>query len=177
MNDNKSNDGLLANGTDTEQFLSFYMAEEEYAVNILDVVEIRCIEKMTPLPTAPIYLKGLINLRGTIIPIMDLRQRFNIPTVDYTQTTVCIILQNSEHVPSKILGIIVDTVSDVYDFNSSALKDAPSLMGDDCSEYICGLATIEKDNEKKMVIVLNVGKLIDGSDISHLVDEAKHESS
>ena len=177
MNENKSSDGLLANGAVTEQFLSFYMADEEYAVNILDVVEIRCIEKMTPLPTAPVYLKGLINLRGTIIPIMDLRQRFNIPGIEYTATTVCIILQNSQQVPSKILGIIVDSVSDVYDFNSSALKEAPSLMGDVCSEYICGLATIEKEGQKKMVIVLNVAKLIDGNDISHLVDEEKHVSS
>lgn len=157
-------------GTGTEQFLSFFMSDEEYAVNILDVVEIRCIEKMTPLPTAPAYLKGLINLRGTIIPIMDLRQRFNIPTIPYTATTVCIILQSSQHTPSKILGIIVDTVSDVYDFNSSSLKEAPGLVGNVCSEYICGLATIDKDNEKRMVIVLNVHKLIDGNDVSHLVE-------
>ena len=170
MSDINETDGVV-NNTGTEQFLSFFMADEEYAVNILDVVEIRCIEKMTPLPTAPSYLKGLINLRGTIIPIMDLRQRFNLPSIDYTSTTVCIILQSSQnHAQSKVLGIIVDTVSDVYDFNKSSLKDAPGLVGNICSEYISGLATIDKDNLKKMIIVLNVDKLIDGNDVSHLVE-------
>lgn len=173
MNDNNENG--LGNSGDTEQFLSFFMANEEYAVSILDVVEIRCIEKMTPLPTAPAYLKGLINLRGTIIPIMDLRDRFNLPLIGYTETTVCIILQSSQHAQSKILGIIVDTVSDVYDFNRSSLKEAPGLVGNICSEYICGLATIDKDNEKRMIIVLNVNKLIEGNDVSHIVEGAMHE--
>lgn len=158
-----------------DQFLSFYMATEEYAVNILDVVEIRCIEKMTPLPTAPVFLKGLINLRGTIIPIMDLRQRFGLPTIEYTATTVCIILQNASSPNSKILGVIVDTVSDVYDFNSAALKEAPGLVGSICSEYIRGLATIDKENEKRMIIVLNVERLIEGNDVAHLLPETAHE--
>jgi purine-binding chemotaxis protein CheW len=170
MSTNNEND-LVNLNAGAEQFLSFFMAEEEYAVNILDVVEIRCIEKMTPLPTAPNYLKGLINLRGIIIPIMDLRQRFGLPAVEYTATTVCIILQSAHHISSKILGVIVDTVSDVYDFSASSLKEAPGLVSSICSEYIRGLATVDQDNEKKMIIVLNVDRLIQGNDVDHLITE------
>lgn len=174
MSDN-DHENLGSTLHDVDQYLSFIMAGEEYAVNILDVVEIRCIEKMTPLPTAPVYVKGLINLRGTIVPIMDLRQRFNMPQIDYTSTTVIIILQSALKKSEKILGVVVDAISDVYHLSKTTMKDTPDLVGGVSNEYISGLATIDKEDRKKMVVILNVDRLIDVNDVSELVAEAAHE--
>lgn len=143
-------DGVL-----TEQYLTFIMAEEEYGVDILAVQEIRGWESATPVPNSPKYLKGVINLRGTIVPIMDLRQRFDLPKVDYGEETVVVVLKIFTDIGTRTMGIIVDAISDVYDVpigeaNNKGLGDNQN------SNYIKGLVTVNKH----MVILLELQNLL-----------------
>ena len=143
-------DGVL-----TEQYLTFIMAEEEYGVDIFAVQEIRGWESATPVPNSPKYLKGVINLRGTIVPIMDLRQRFDLPKVDYGEETVVVVLKIFTDIGTRTMGIIVDAISDVYDVpigeaNNKGLGDNQN------SNYIKGLVTVNKH----MVILLELQNLL-----------------
>ena len=143
-------DGVL-----TEQYLTFIMAEEEYGVDILAVQEIRGWESATPVPNSPKYLKGVINLRGTIVPIMDLRQRFDLPKVDYGEETVVVVLKIFTDIGTRTMGSIVDAISDVYDgplgeANNKGLGDNQN------SNYIKGLVTVNKH----MVILLELQNLL-----------------
>jgi len=149
-------------GTEAElptQFLTFIMANEEYGVDILSVQEIRGWEAATPLPNAPDYVRGVMNLRGTIVPIIDLRMRFGIPKADYGPLTVIIVLKIDTEKGEKIIGIVVDAVSDVYTLNVDDLKDAPEIGSDLDRSYIKGLVTVAE----KMVILLNTDSLLSGS--------------
>lgn len=139
------------------QYLTFLMGEEQYAVDILSVQEIRGWDKPTELPHCPTYIKGVINLRGTIVPIMDIRQRFNVGRAEYGPTTVVIILKTESAKSSRIMGIVVDAVSDVFKFASDSLKAAPEF---DCHmdiEFITGLANVSD----QMIVVLDIDKVLD----------------
>jgi purine-binding chemotaxis protein CheW len=145
------------NDGNTDQVLSFLLGQEEYGVDILRVQEIKGWEKITPIPNTPKYVMGVINLRGAVVPIIDLRVRFGLENITYDETTVVIIVrsENSEGV-QKIIGLVVDGVSDVYTLNQKALQPAPDMNGAVHSEYVQGLATI-KD---QLVIILQVDPLI-----------------
>lgn len=143
-------DGVL-----TEQYLTFIMAEEEYGVDILAVQEIRGWESATPVPNSPKFLKGVINLRGTIVPIMDLRQRFDLPEIEYGDETVVVVLKIFTQGGPRTMGIIVDAISDVYDV---PIGDASNTgLGDNKnSNFIKGLVTVKKH----MVILLELESLL-----------------
>ena len=140
---------------DEQQYLTFIMAGEEYGVDILAVQEIRGWEESTIIPNSPDYIKGVINLRGTIVPIMDLRRRFGLPTVEYSPVTVVIILK-VEHPAERVMGIVVDAVSDVYAISQSDRRKAPELTEDNNSVFIEGLVNVNE----KMVILLDVESLL-----------------
>ena len=146
-----------ASNTDINQYLTFIMNNEEYGVDILCVQEIRGWESATPLPNAPRHIKGVINLRGTIVPIIDLRQCFGLPAIDYTPITVVIVLKVNYQETSRIIGIVVDGVSDVYALADSDMRQAPDLGHSVDTHFIKGLVSIEK----KMVILLNIDQLLD----------------
>jgi len=147
-----------------EQFLSFYLAGEEYGVDILRVQEIKCWENATEVPNSPDYLKGVINLRGTIVPVIDMRQRFGIEAIEYTKTTVVIVLKVEDADRERTVGFIVDAVSDVYTIESELLR-APPETGDSIDlGFVKGLTSINE----KMVVLL---------DIDHLLDEEKISES
>ncbi len=145
------------NNNNTDQVLSFILGHEEYGVDILRVQEIKGWEKITPIPNTPKYVMGVINLRGAVVPIIDLRVRFGLENVTYNETTVVIIVrsENSEGV-QKIIGLVVDGVSDVYTINQKALQPAPDMSGAVHAEYVQGLATIND----QLVIILHVDPLI-----------------
>lgn len=145
---------------DEQQYLTFIMADEEYGVDILAVQEIRGWEESTVIPNAPDYIKGVINLRGTIVPIMDLRLRFGLPQVEYSPVTVVIILKVDDPDNSRVMGIVVDAVSDVYTIADSSTRKAPELTEDDNTEFIRGLVNVNE----KMVILLDVASLLRVSD-------------
>lgn len=142
---------------DEEQILSFVLGKEEYGVDILRVQEIKGWEKTTSIPNTPDYVMGVINLRGAVVPVVDLRIRFKLNEISYNDSTVVIIVRAENADGSdKIIGLVVDGVSDVYSVNLKQLQNAPSMSGTINSEYVNGLATFED----KMVVLLHIDQLI-----------------
>lgn len=154
---------------DNDQYLTFIMAEEEYGVDILCVQEIRGWESATPLPNAPPHIKGVINLRGTIVPIVDLRQCFGMAAIEYTAVTVVIVLKVETDKGSRIMGIVVDAVSDVYTLADTEMKNAPDLGDAVNTDYIRGLVSVDE----KMVILLEIDKLLSMEDLPDLSQVSK----
>lgn len=139
------------------QILSFVLGGEEYGVDILRVQEIKGWEHTTAIPNSPDYVMGVINLRGSVVPIVDLRVRFSLHDVTYNDSTVVIIVRAQDDDGSqKIIGLVVDGVSDVYSMNKSDLQASPTMAGTIHTDYVNGLATVAD----KMVIVLHVDALI-----------------
>lgn len=141
---------------DEQQYLTFIMAGEEYGVDILAVQEIRGWEETTMVPNSPRYIKGVINLRGTIVPIMDLRSRFNLEQVEYSPVTVVIILKVETERGERVMGIVVDAVSDVHSIADSETRNRPELAEDLNTEFIRSLVSVNE----KMIILLDVKRLL-----------------
>ncbi len=141
-----------AYASDANQFLTFALGQEEYGVEILKIQEIKGFSAITPLPKAPTYVKGVLNLRGTIVPIVDLRQKFGLPEVAYTQFTVIVVVQ----VRGQIMGFIVDAVSDVLTVAGTDIQPTPDLHGQVDTSFLNGLA---KAGEK-LVILLDIDKVL-----------------
>ena len=148
--------------SETEQFLTFMLAGEEYGVDILRVQEIKGWDDATPIPNTPEYIRGVINLRGTIVPIIDLRLRFNMEKLEYGPMTVVIVLRIQTGETTRIMGIVVDGVSDVYNVPDEEIKAAPDFGGSIDTEFIKGLTTVSE----KMVILLDIDKLLGSSALS-----------
>ncbi len=145
-----------ATDTDTDQYLTFILADEEYGVDILRVQEIKGWDSVTPIPNTPDYIKGVINLRGTIVPIVDLRERFNLKNIEYGPMTVVIVLKVVSEDKERIMGIVVDAVSDVYNVSEEEMKPAPDFGNVVNIEFVKGLATVNEE----MVIILNIDHLL-----------------
>lgn len=150
--------------SDGDQFLTFMLAGEEYGVDILRVQEIKGWDSVTPIPNTPDYIRGVINLRGTIVPIIDLRRRFHLEAVEYGPMTVVIVLkvENPETGKSRIMGLVVDAVSDVYNVPDDAIKAAPDFGSVVDVNFVKGLATLEN----AMVIVLDIDRLLNADEIA-----------
>lgn len=147
------------NGSDipgSVQYLSFKLGTEEYGVNILNVQEIRSWEPVSRIPNAPRYEKGVVNLRGAIVPIIDLRERFNLGRSDYTPLTVVVVLQTEIRGKQRIMGFVVDSVSDVINIEVNAIQIAPNFGTKVSTEFIDGLASVND----RMVMLLEVEKLL-----------------
>ncbi|WP_126457239.1 chemotaxis protein CheW [Sulfuriflexus mobilis] len=147
---------------DAEQYLTFILADEEYGVDILRVQEIKGWDSVTPIPNTPGYIKGVINLRGTIVPIIDLRQRFSMDKVEYGPMTVVIVLKIESNDRDRIMGIVVDAVSDVYDVSGEEMKPAPDFGNVVNVEFVKGLATVSE----KMLIILDIDHLLSGDELA-----------
>jgi len=148
-----------------DQVLSFVLGEEEYGVDILRVQEIKGWEKTTAIPNSPAYVMGVINLRGSVVPIVDLRVRFGLNEVTYNDSTVVIIVRSEDQAGSqKIIGLVVDGVSDVYALNKSELQVAPEMSGTINSDYVNGLSAVSD----KMVLVLRLDQLINDGILASL---------
>lgn len=140
-----------------EQFLSFKIGKEYYALSILRVQEIKGWETTTPIPgNTPDYIKGMINLRGSVIPIFDLRIKFEMDHIEYDSKTVVIVTNIIVGDSEKIMGIVVDSVSDTQTITSTDILPAPELGSNVDSEFIKGIASIED----QMLIILDIDKLI-----------------
>ena len=158
-----------ANGSledaDQQQFLTFRLGGEEYGVGILTVQEIRGWSSVTKVPHTPAWLLGVINLRGVVVPIIDLRIKFDFASAEYNETTVVIILT----VATRVIGVVVDAVSDVITLGSQQIKLAPSLGNGAETQHIIGFGTLDE----RMRILMDVEKLMAGADMG-LVDKAIH---
>ncbi|TQV86715.1 chemotaxis protein CheW [Aliikangiella coralliicola] len=141
-----------------QQYLTFLMAQDEYGVDILAVQEIHGWLEPRPIPNTPDYIKGVIDWRGTIVPIVDLRVRFEYPEVTYNKTTVVIILKTTlEDIEQDVtVGIVVDAVSDVYDVTVENLRQAPRMGSKVDTRYIKGIAKVDE----AMIVLLELNKLI-----------------
>jgi len=145
------------------QFLSFTLGDEEYGVDILCVQEIRSWEPVSRIPNVPSYEKGVVNLRGAIVPIVDLRERFGLGHLEYSPLTVVVVLQmKTDGGQSRVMGVVVDSVSDVIDVDKKTIQSAPNFGTRVSTEFINGLASVNK----RMVMLLDVEKLLklDGLD-------------
>lgn len=158
----------LTKASDTEQlqFLTFVLAQETYGVDILKVQEIRGWQDVTTIPNAPRHIRGVMNLRGAIIPILDLRRRFEMPEIDLTPNTVVVVV----NVMDRTIGMVVDAVSDVVDMPRENLRDAPDFGSSIDAGFVQGLAPVEEN----MVIILNVDDIVKSSDLVSL-DKITHE--
>mgnify|MGYP002784754767 CR=1 FL=1 len=145
------------------EYLTFRLGEEEYAIDILKVQEIRGYEPPTSIAYAPPFIKGVINLRGIIVPIVDLRIKFGLGTVEYTPFTVVIIL----NVAHRVIGIVVDSVSDVTSLTGAQIRQAPDFAASFDTKYIIGLASIDE----RMLIVTDIERLMSSRDME-LIDDA-----
>jgi purine-binding chemotaxis protein CheW len=139
------------------EFLAFTMGQEEYGLDILKVQEIRGYEAVTTLANAPDYFKGVINLRGVIVPVIDMRIRFNLATPTYDQFTIVIVL----NIGGTIMGMVVDSVSDVTTLASEQIRPPPQLGSAIGADYLIGIGTIDE----RMLILIDIDKLMGSDDI------------
>ncbi len=159
MNTAQQMENDIALNADGDQYLTFMLDGEEYGVDILRVQEIKGWDSVTPIPNTPQYIKGVINLRGTIVPIFDLRERFALEPVPYGPTTVVIVLKVKNDESTRTMGIVVDAVSEVYNINEDELKASPDFGAAISTDFVQGLATIDE----KMIIVLDIDDLLNSS--------------
>lgn len=136
----------------TVEYLTFRLGTEEYGIDILKVQEIRGYESPTRIANAPPFIKGVVNLRGTIVPIVDLRLKFNCPVVNYDALTVVIIL----NLHQRIVGIVVDSVSDVMGLTPEQMRSAPEIESIIDAESIIGLGALDD----RMLILIDIEKLM-----------------
>ncbi|PQO38011.1 chemotaxis protein CheW [Blastopirellula marina] len=146
--------------TGRDQFLTFTLKDEEYGIDILRVQEIKGFSKIHAVPHSPSYIKGLMNLRGTVVPIVDLRTRFGMEAVEYNQFTVIIVVS----LGTKLVGLIVDAVSDVLDVPHGQVEEAPDLGSAIDNEYFSGMTKVGE----KLVFLLDIDTLVDGEKLEEV---------
>jgi purine-binding chemotaxis protein CheW len=146
------------------EYLTFTLGAEEYGIDILKVQEIRGYDAVTKIANAPEFIKGVINLRGVIVPIVDLRIKFNLGSLTYDQFTVVIIL----NIGKRVMGVVVDGVSDVIQLSSDNLRPSPEFGSILDTRYILGLGTVEE----RMIIVVDIERLMTSQEMSLVEDAA-----
>ena len=139
------------------EFLAFTLGKEEYGIHILKVQEIRGYETVTRIANSPDFIKGVVNLRGIIVPIVDMRIKFNLGTPTYDQFTVVIIL----NINGRVVGMVVDSVSDVITLSPEQIKPAPEMGTALNTDYLIGLGTIDQ----RMLILVDIDRLMSSSEM------------
>jgi purine-binding chemotaxis protein CheW len=152
----QANEGQAADGNSRE-LLTFTLGSEEYGIDILKVQEIRGYDAVTTIANTPDFIKGVINLRGIIVPIVDMRIKFKLGNITYNELTVVIIL----NVAKRVVGIVVDGVSDVIALTADQLKPSPEFSTSLDTQYITGLGTVDD----RMIIVMDIEKLMTSRDM------------
>jgi len=146
------------------EFLTFALGTEEYGVDILKVQEIRGYDAVTRLPDAPDYIKGVINLRGLIVPVVDMRVKFRLAKCEYGPTTVMIVLT----VGNRVVGMVVDSVSDVMRLEPAQIRAVPDIGGAIDKQFITGIGTIEE----RMLILLDIERLMGSAEMGLVAQQA-----
>jgi purine-binding chemotaxis protein CheW len=144
-------------GEVVSEYLTFTLGKEEYGIDILTVQEIRGYDAVTRIPDSPEFVKGVINLRGTIVPVVDLRIKFKLGNIHYDAFTVMIIL----NVASRVVGVVVDSVSDVVGLTRKQIAPPPEFGMSFNTRYLTGIATIDE----RMLILVDIEKLLAGSEM------------
>ncbi|MFZ6861273.1 chemotaxis protein CheW [Undibacterium sp. Ji67W] len=162
INDQNSPSGHVEADIAGHEFLAFTLGNEEYGIHILKVQEIRGYEAVTRIANAPEFLKGVINLRGIIVPVVDMRIKFNLGSPTYDQFTVVIIL----NIEGRIVGMVVDSVSDVTTLLPEQVRPSPEMGTTFNTEFLIGLGTLED----RMLILVDIDKLMSSPEMG-LVDQ------
>jgi purine-binding chemotaxis protein CheW len=154
-----TNNAVMGSDRDTtgQEFLAFTLGKEEYGIDILKVQEIRGYEAVTRIANSPEFIKGVVNLRGIIVPIVDMRIKFNLGEPTYDQFTVVIIL----NIGGRIMGMVVDSVSDVITLLPQQVKHAPEMGSALNTDYLIGLGTLDE----RMLILIDIDKLMSSADM------------
>jgi purine-binding chemotaxis protein CheW len=153
MHSDKSTGGV------SEQYLTFLLAGEEYGVDILRVQEIKGWDKVTRIPHTAAYILGVINLRGAVVPILDLRRRFGLESIEFGPTTVVIVVRVGSKSEERTVGMVVDAVSEVYNVDVASTKAPPDVCTNVDTIFVKALATMGE----KMLILLDIDRLIGNS--------------
>ncbi|HUN69918.1 MAG TPA: chemotaxis protein CheW [Burkholderiales bacterium] len=148
-----------------QEFLTFRLGGEEYGIDILKVQEIRGYDAVTRIANAPDFIKGVINLRGIIVPIVDLRIKFNLGEASYDQFTVVIVL----NIGNRVVGAVVDSVSDVIALSAEQIRPAPEFHASMNTEYLTGLGALEG----RMLILIDIEQLMTSEEMA-LVEKTVH---
>jgi len=146
------------------KYLTFSMAEEEYGIGILKVKEIIGMMAITTVPKTPEFVKGVINLRGKVIPVVDLRLRFGMEAIDYNERTCIIVVEIEGTSGTVMIGIVVDAVSEVLNINGGDIEDTPTFGAKLDTNYILGMAKMEGG----VKILLDIDQVLSGEEISAL---------
>jgi len=149
------------------EYLSFRLGAEEYGIDILRVQEIRGYAEPTRIANAPNFIKGVQNLRGIIVPIIDLRTKFAMAEVKYDSLTVTIVL----NIGNRVMGVVVDSVSDVLELSPDQIKPAPEFNAAVDADFITGLGTVKTGSTERMLILLDIEQLMGSADMG-LIDRA-----
>jgi len=138
------------------QYLTFILGTEEYGIDILKVQEIRSWEPVTHIPNTPDYVLGIVNLRGTVVPVIDLRLRFNMDREEYGATTIVVVVKIEHEGKIRVVGMVADAVSEVYYVKEEDIRPTPDIGSDISIDFIKGLATVED----KLIILLEIDVLV-----------------
>ena len=150
--------------TTAAEFLTFALGSEEYGVDILKVKEIRGYDAVTRLPDAPDYIKGVINLRGTIVPVVDMRLKFRLERAEYTALTVMIVF----NVADRVVGMVVDSVSDVVQLSAEQVRAVPEIGATIDRQFLTGIGTLDE----RMLILLDIERLMASTEMGLVTAQA-----
>jgi purine-binding chemotaxis protein CheW len=148
----------------TGKYLTFQLASEEFGVRVLKVKEIMGLQEITAVPQTPAHIKGVINLRGKVVPVIDLRLKFGVPAAEYTQRTCIIVTQVQGDSGAVLMGIVVDGVSEVLNLTEGEIEDTPDFGEDITGQYLLGMAKVKG----KVKILLDIDKVLSAQEIHGL---------
>ena len=143
------------------EFLTFRLGAEEYGIDILRVQEIRSYEQPTRIANAPSFIKGVVNLRGVIVPIVDLRLKLDCAAAEYNDFTVVIVL----NIKGRVVGAVVDSVSDVLELGRDSIKPAPEMNSVVDTSFITGIGSLKTDGAERMLILMDIEALMSSADM------------
>jgi len=146
------------------KYLTFQLGREEFGIRVLKVREIMGILEITAVPQTPPHVKGVVNLRGKVVPVIDLRLKFGLPATDYTQRTCIIVTQVKGESGLILMGVIVDGVSEVLNLAPSDIEDTPDFGEEIAGSYLLGLAKVKG----KVKILLDIDRVLSSQDLHHL---------
>jgi len=153
----------------TQSYLSFKLGEEVFATNVSKVREILQLTKITNIPQAPSYMMGVINLRGIVLPVIDARDKFRLPLTETTVNTCIIVLNIEMDEDTLMLGIMVDSVLEVFDLSEEEIKPVPSIGSKYKSEFILGMVK----KEEEFIILLDIDKVFSSDEISFVMEQTE----
>jgi len=146
------------------KYLTFALSNEEFGIRVLKVREIMGLQEITAVPQTPAHVKGVINLRGRVVPVIDLRLKFGLPTAEYSQRTCIIVTQVQGESGPLMMGIVVDGVSEVLNLSDQEIEDTPDFGEDIGNRYLLGMAKVKG----KVKILLDIDKVLSTQDLNGL---------